>query len=126
VNDEITVVKEFTFEAAHHLPGYDGPCQNPHGHSYHLKVGVQGLVNPTTGMVIDFGILKQMVSDTIIENLDHKDLNAVTVGAFPRALPTAESMVLWIRDIICTISSVRVVLVELYETATSCARWEVR
>lgn len=28
------LVVRFTFAAAHHLPGYDGPCANVHGHTW--------------------------------------------------------------------------------------------
>ena len=34
----IRITKEFDFEAAHALDGYDGKCRDIHGHSYHLKV----------------------------------------------------------------------------------------
>ena len=58
----IRVTKEFSFEMAHVLEGYDGPCREIHGHSYRLFVTVAGTpcddpANPKYGMVIDFGIL---------------------------------------------------------------------
>ena len=34
----IRLTKEFTFEAAHALEGYDGLCREIHGHSYRLFV----------------------------------------------------------------------------------------
>ncbi|MBO7282473.1 MAG: 6-carboxytetrahydropterin synthase, partial [Alistipes sp.] len=36
----IRLTKEFTFEAAHMLEGYDGLCREIHGHSYRLFVTV--------------------------------------------------------------------------------------
>ena len=51
---KITVVKEFTFDAAHYLPGYNGKCNRPHGHTYRLQVGIEGEPDHSTGMVIDF------------------------------------------------------------------------
>jgi len=72
----IRITKEFKFEMAHALKGYDGPCRNIHGHSYALKVTVAG--NPVTdendpklGMVMDFGDLKKIVRKTIIDVFDH-------------------------------------------------------
>lgn len=55
----IRVTKEFSFEMAHMLEGYDGPCSEIHGHSYRLFVTVAGTPcsdpqNPKYGMVIDF------------------------------------------------------------------------
>ena len=38
----IRLTKEFSFEMAHTLAGYDGPCREIHGHSYKLFVTVKG------------------------------------------------------------------------------------
>lgn len=72
----IRVTKEFTFEMAHALLGYDGSCKYVHGHSYGLSVTVIG--NPKTnesdpklGMVIDFGDLKKIVKETVVDKFDH-------------------------------------------------------
>ena len=72
----IRITKEFKFEMGHALMGYDGPCKNIHGHSYALKVTVAG--NPITetghpklGMVMDFGDLKKIVREAIIDEFDH-------------------------------------------------------
>jgi 6-pyruvoyltetrahydropterin/6-carboxytetrahydropterin synthase len=72
----IRVVKKFTIEMAHALDGYDGPCRNIHGHTYHLKVTVSGKPcddqqNSKLGMVIDFGNLKKIVQENIIAVYDH-------------------------------------------------------
>ena len=34
----MTITKEFHFGAAHHLPNYDGKCNNIHGHEYFVRV----------------------------------------------------------------------------------------
>lgn len=72
----IRVTKEFNFEIAHALWNYDGPCKNLHGHSYKLFVTVLGTPiddpdNPKNGMVIDFGDLKRIVNEEVVEPLDH-------------------------------------------------------
>ncbi|MCO6499283.1 MAG: 6-carboxytetrahydropterin synthase [Vicingus serpentipes] len=72
----IRITKEFQFEMAHALLGYDGPCKNIHGHSYKLKVTVIGKVKEGTadsdeGMVIDFGIIKDIVNELIVHKYDH-------------------------------------------------------
>lgn len=112
---EIKVCKRFTFEAAHYLPNYDGPCKNLHGHSFKLLVEVKGHINPETGMVIDFKELKKIVDESIISMLDHSDLNQLLSN------PTAEYMVYYIWTVIrptlprgVTLSKVR-----LYETEGS-------
>ena len=72
----IRITKEFKFEMAHALTGYDGPCRNIHGHSYELKVTVAGKPimdhsHPKSGMVMDFGDLKKIVKKTIVDIFDH-------------------------------------------------------
>ena len=73
---KIRITKEFTFETGHALYGYDGKCRNVHGHSYKLSVTVIGEpISDTShvklGMVIDFGDLKQIVKEEIIDPFDH-------------------------------------------------------
>lgn len=83
----------FGFEAAHILPHHPGKCSRLHGHSYRLEVVVEGPLQqegPSTGMVMDFGDLKAVVRRSVIEVLDHSDLNALMPN------PTAEEMVTWI------------------------------
>lgn len=72
----IRITKLFGFETAHALHGYDGKCKNVHGHSYKLAVTVIG--KPITdgshtkhGMVIDFGDLKRIVKEEIVDVFDH-------------------------------------------------------
>lgn len=72
----IRVTKEFTFETGHALFGYDGKCKNVHGHSYKLAVTVCGqpITDPNNvklGMVIDFGDLKSIVKEEVVDPFDH-------------------------------------------------------
>jgi len=72
----IRITKEFKFEMAHALPGYDGLCKNIHGHSYEFLVTVAGIPiseenHPKRGMVMDFGDLKRIVRKVIVEVFDH-------------------------------------------------------
>lgn len=73
---KIRITKKFDFEAGHALYGYDGKCKNLHGHSYKLHVTVIGEPindpdNVKYGMVIDFGDLKNIVKEQIIDIFDH-------------------------------------------------------
>jgi 6-pyruvoyltetrahydropterin/6-carboxytetrahydropterin synthase len=71
----IRITKTFEFEMAHALWDYDGLCSNIHGHSYKLFVTIIGKPNnkpqPKQGMVIDFGELKKVVNQEIIDKYDH-------------------------------------------------------
>lgn len=70
------VTKQFTFEMAHALYGYDGPCKNIHGHTYHLEVTLRGeplddATNVKNGMVVDFSVIKQIVMEEVVSIYDH-------------------------------------------------------
>ncbi len=72
----IRITKQFSFETGHALYGYDGKCKNVHGHSYKLSVTVIGKPikdnsNVKFGMVIDFGDLKFIVKEEIVNVFDH-------------------------------------------------------
>lgn len=74
--EKIRVTKEFTFETGHALYGYDGKCRNVHGHSYKLSVTVIGTPiedkdHVKLGMVIDFGDLKRIVKEEVVDPFDH-------------------------------------------------------
>ena len=80
----IRITKIFTFETTHVLYNYDGKCKNMHGHSYKLFVTVKGtpindINNVKNGMVVDFGDIKKIVKEEIVDVWDHAVLlNALT------------------------------------------------
>jgi 6-pyruvoyltetrahydropterin/6-carboxytetrahydropterin synthase len=80
---------EFTFAAAHRLPRYDGPCFRMHGHNYQMFVAVEGEVDPHSGMVADFGRVKEIVQEHVLARADHRTLNDVLEN------PTAENIARW-------------------------------
>jgi 6-pyruvoyltetrahydropterin/6-carboxytetrahydropterin synthase len=119
----VAITKQFSFEAAHFLPDYDGKCNSLHGHSYKLRVTVARVDKAVTvggqedGMVIDFGVLKKIVNEKIISKLDHAYLNEI----FPFR-PTAELMARWMfqeLDIELAKRHVRVLSITLWETEDS-------
>lgn len=60
------ISKKFSFEAAHMLSDYKGPCANLHGHSYTGEVFIEGKPGDTSGMILDYNEIKN-----IINNFDH-------------------------------------------------------
>lgn len=94
MSESILIVgREFKFEAAHKLPGHPGKCAVYHGHSYTVKVEIEGYLDPLTEMVIDFYDLKQLVNK-YIDYLDHQDLCEI----FPEMRTTVENLVVWFAD----------------------------
>jgi len=86
------VAKSIEFDAAHFLPGYKGKCSSLHGHRWRVEIGVEGRLDPTTGMVIDFTLLKDFLNTYIMDNLDHSLLNDKLDN------PTAENLVVLINS----------------------------
>ena len=140
----IRVTKEFRFEMAHALWNYDGPCRNVHGHSYILFVTIAGQPmnnpdEPRNGMVMDFGDLKKIVKENVVERFDHALMvsgfaPAETVEVYKKHFgnvivstyqPTCENLVADIAAIISHRIPAGISLhsVKLYETATSFAEW---
>lgn len=64
-------VKGFTFDSAHYTKGSSEKCMNLHGHTFRLDVEIEGEVNPETGMVMDFGLVKKVTRE-VLEDYDHK------------------------------------------------------
>ncbi len=85
---------EFYFAAAHRLPRYEGPCFRLHGHNYKFFVGVEGEVDPATGMIADFGKIKEVVAEEVLSRADHRNLNDVLDN------PTAENIARWIWEVL--------------------------
>ncbi|SHO59053.1 6-carboxytetrahydropterin synthase QueD [Vibrio quintilis] len=85
--------KEFTFEAAHRLPHVpEGhKCGRLHGHSFLVRIYVEGDVDPQAGWVIDFAEIKQAFKP-VYEQLDHHYLNEVE----GLENPTSEVIARWI------------------------------
>lgn len=141
----IRLTKEFSFEAAHALEGYDGPCREIHGHSYRLFVTVKGCPvtdarDPKCGMVMDFGVLKRIVNEEIVSRLDHALVLRADDGTagWRTALeerfrnvvavdyqPTCENMLDdFARRLRARLpEGVRLWSLRLHETATSFAEW---
>ncbi len=72
--------------AAHHLPGYPGPCAEPHGHNYGFEVTV-GADALHQDMIVDFSLIKG-----VCRRLDHTSLNDDPDLAAPPHRPTTERL----------------------------------
>ena len=72
------IYKEITFEAAHLLPNLpDGhKCKRLHGHSFTVRITVDGPIDPNVGWVIDYADITKAF-EPIYEQLDHRYLNEI-------------------------------------------------
>ena len=67
----ISITREYTWEMGHALYRHKGKCYNPHGHNYRMEVEVSGEVHETTGMVIDFSALDDVIKPHLEMYYDH-------------------------------------------------------
>ena len=71
---QFEVMIERNFSSAHQLRGYQGKCENLHGHNYKIEIYARGSELNNIGLLVDFVELKQ-AADQIVTYLDHKNLN---------------------------------------------------
>lgn len=83
----LSLCRTFEFAAAHRLfrPEWTeerntatfGKCASPHGHghNYRLDVSISGELEPVTGMVVHTSVLRQLVEEVVINDVDHKNLD---------------------------------------------------
>jgi 6-pyruvoyltetrahydropterin/6-carboxytetrahydropterin synthase len=91
---EITV--EAGFSSGHYLRNYHGKCENPHGHNYKVFVTLQGRELDSTGLLLDFKLLKQVMRP-VIDRLDHQMIN--DIEPFKTELnPSAENLARYFYD----------------------------
>jgi 6-pyruvoyltetrahydropterin/6-carboxytetrahydropterin synthase len=138
----LRITKEFRFEGAHALPGYDGKCRNIHGHSYLMYVTVKGenlngTNSPKEGMGVDFKQLKAIVNENIVDVLDHalimhaaSPLSQELAQAYPNVImvdfqPSTENLICWFAQVLSgkLPQGVELFSIKLYETAGSFAEW---
>ena len=109
------IYKDFSIEAAHRLPNVpEGrKCARLHGHSFQVRISVEGPVGEQSGWVMDFGDIKAAFAP-IYAQLDHHYLNDIE----GLENPTSENLAAWIwqklKPALPQLSSVRV-----KETCTS-------
>jgi len=65
---------DFTFNAAHRIPGHSGKCAYLHGHTYRLEVTVSAAELDALGMVMDFDDLRALVKKAAVDRWDHATL----------------------------------------------------
>ena len=131
-----SVTVRLFFEAAHRLHNPDhsddwnrriyDKCNNPrgHGHNYAVEVSVEGDVEPESGYLIDMKILKGLISEAVIDHVDHSHLNH-DVQWLDGVIPTAENLARAFFDRIarCLPDGIRLVTVTVHETERNSATY---
>jgi 6-pyruvoyltetrahydropterin/6-carboxytetrahydropterin synthase len=101
---KVGIYKEVQIDASHRLLHYKGKCANLHGHRWKVEIWVEGEPNATTGILIDYVALKEIIGKydhQIILNQD--DPMVKCISTFQHVIttpgdPTSELMAVIIRD----------------------------
>ena len=120
----ISATKEVEISYAHKLPDHKGECKHLHGHNakIEIEVGMEEKELPESGMVVDFADIKEILSEYITGVLDHRYMNDVLPGKY--LPPTAENIILWIKDELLRVYGFSLLRVRLYETERNWAEWK--
>jgi 6-pyruvoyltetrahydropterin/6-carboxytetrahydropterin synthase len=99
------LTRRITFAAAHRYRRPDwseernaevfGLCSREsfHGHSYVCDIVVTGEIDPTTGFVVDLGLLDRVLATEVRERFDHRNINLdVAEFADGALVPTGEEL----------------------------------
>lgn len=124
--------KEVQFDASHRLLHYKGKCANLHGHRWKAEVWMEGEPDATTGILIDYNAIKQ-----VINRFDHQiilneaDPMVACIGKFQTVIttpgePTSELLAVLVRDELDSYSqtqnlSAKVTKVRIWESPNSYA-----
>ena len=98
----ISITRRLEFDSGHRIPNHDGQCRHLHGHRYAIEVTLTGEVadHPgmaDDGMVLDFGDIKRLTNQHVVELWDHAFLVAKedeAVLAFLATLPNHKTVVM--------------------------------
>jgi 6-pyruvoyltetrahydropterin/6-carboxytetrahydropterin synthase len=69
MNRTLRIARDFHWEMGHRLPFHTSGCANIHGHSYKLRVEIEGTCD-NNGMMMDYGDMKKLVMP-VIDEFDH-------------------------------------------------------
>ncbi len=134
--DAMRLTTRYHFAAAHRLdtPALSpeenrrlyGKCNNPfgHGHNYTLDVTVEGPLGED-GQVANRTALDRLVRDSVLQQLDHKNLNT-DLPEFGGCVPTTENLARVIQqrlDARWTLAA-RLVRLRIAETERNTFVWE--
>ena len=114
------IAVESSFSAAHFLRGYQGKCENLHGHRFKVVARLRFSKLNEIGLAYDFTDLKKQLGE-IIEKYDHCCLNEVK--PFDGINPSSENIAATIyRQLSAKIPADGAInSIEVWESPESCA-----
>jgi 6-pyruvoyltetrahydropterin/6-carboxytetrahydropterin synthase len=129
---KVGIYKEVHLDTSHRLLHYIGKCANLHGHRWKVEVWIEGEPDPTTQILIDYSLIKQ-----VIDKYDHQIILNCDDPMVPRIQefhpvittpgdPTSELMAAIIRDDLYKVCrdlgiTVTIPKIRVWESPTACA-----
>ena len=100
--EAISITRRLEFDSGHRIPNHDGQCRHLHGHRYAIEVTLTGVIadhpgKADDGMVLDFGDIKRLTNQYVVELWDHAFLVAKEdegVVAFLASLPNHKTVIM--------------------------------
>ena len=98
----ISITRRLEFDSGHRIPNHDGQCRHLHGHRYAIEVTLTGEVadhpgKADDGMVLDFGDIKRLTNQYVVDLWDHAFLVAKEdegLVVFLASLPNHKTVVM--------------------------------
>lgn len=118
---ELKVISDFA--AAHNLRNFRGKCENLHGHNWKIEVVMRGTELDESGVVVDFGEVKQ-VTRQLLSEIDHKYLNDLPY--FSTHNPSSENIARYLFERLTerlNKGSRRIYSVTAWESGDACATY---
>jgi 6-pyruvoyltetrahydropterin/6-carboxytetrahydropterin synthase len=129
---KVGIYKEVQIDTSHRLLHYKGKCANLHGHRWKVEVWIEGEPDPSTQILIDYSLIKQVIDKydhQIILNRD--DPMVPCIQKFNPVIttpgdPTSELIASIIRDdlyAVCRDMGIKITItkIRVWESPTSCA-----
>ena len=116
-----SITKKLVFDSAHFITDHDGKCKNLHGGRYDIEITIKDRIDPTTGFVIDYSLIKNITKDLIINKFDHKTLNLTCPELSWRSSTEFLSIFIW-EELIEYLPNLK--KIKIYETETSYCEYE--
>jgi len=118
---ELKIVSQFA--AAHQLRGFEGGCEQLHGHNWKVEVFVSGEKLEEDGLLVDFRIIKEE-TEKLLDDLDHKFLN--DLKPFETLNPSSENISRHIFEFLSkelNSENVKVSKITVWESDNACATY---
>ena len=111
-----SITRKLVFDSAHFITDHEGKCKNLHGGRYDIEISIKDRIDPMTGFVIDYSLIKNITKNLVINKFDHKTLNLTCPELSWRSSTEFLAIVIW-EILIEYLPNLK--KIKIYETETS-------